>query len=99
MKDILFHGIDVVSADLGISEVALSVMFIALIMVALALKGFALWHAARNSQKYWFIGLLVINTLGILEIVYILWFRKDRSAGSTQSLFSSSAEQPSSTSA
>lgn len=40
-------------------------------------KGFALWHAARNSQKEWFIVLLVVNTLGILEIVYLVWFRSD----------------------
>ena len=39
------------------------------------IKGYALWHAARNSQKGWFIALLVINTLGILEIIYLVWFR------------------------
>ena len=39
------------------------------------LKGYALWHAARGNQKWWFIALLVINTLGILEIVYLIWFR------------------------
>ena len=39
------------------------------------LKGFALWHAARGSQKWWFIVLLIINTFGILEIVYLIWFR------------------------
>ncbi len=41
----------------------------------LVLKGFALWYAARGSQKWWFIALLLINTLGILEIIYLLWFR------------------------
>ncbi len=39
------------------------------------LKGYALWHAARGSQRWWFIALLIINTLGILEIVYLIWFR------------------------
>jgi hypothetical protein len=34
-------------------------------------KGLALWKAARSGQKHWFIGLLVINTLGILEIIYL----------------------------
>ena len=49
-----------------------------LMLVALwtvLVKGYALWHAARGSQKWWFIALLVINTLGILEIVYLIWFR------------------------
>jgi len=34
-------------------------------------KGYALWLAARNSHKWWFIALLVINTVAILEIIYI----------------------------
>lgn len=37
-------------------------------------KGVALWKAARNSHRWWFIILLVVNTLAILEIVYILGF-------------------------
>ena len=39
------------------------------------LKGFSLWYAARAGQKWWFVVLLVVNTLGIIEIVYLLWFR------------------------
>jgi len=47
-------------------------------------KGFALWHSARNSQKWWFIALLVVNTLGILEVIYLIWFRtKSPSSNST----------------
>lgn len=34
-------------------------------------KGLALWHASRRNQPYWFVALLVINTAGILEIVYL----------------------------
>lgn len=33
-------------------------------------KGLALWKAARLERKWWFIALLVINTWGILEIIY-----------------------------
>ena len=39
-------------------------------------KGAALWKAAKNHHKWWFIALLVINTLGILEILYIFVFGK-----------------------
>lgn len=39
-------------------------------------KGIALWKCGRNNQLYWFIAVLVINTLGALEIVYLLWFQK-----------------------
>ena len=41
-------------------------------------KGFALWYAARNHQKAWFVVMLILNTLGILEIIYILFFRKNK---------------------
>jgi len=34
-------------------------------------KGIALWKAARISHKKWFIALLVFNTIGILDIIYI----------------------------
>lgn len=47
-----------------------------LIVWVLVWKGFALWKAAGNKQKIWFIALLVINTLGILEIVYLFYFSK-----------------------
>lgn len=54
-------------------------IFIPIILVVvlwtIVLKGYALWHAARGSQKWWFIALLVINTMGILEIIYLIWFR------------------------
>jgi len=39
-------------------------------------KGYALWKAAKRDDKYWFVALLVINTLGILEILYIFVFFK-----------------------
>ncbi len=35
-------------------------------------KGLALWRSARMNHKGWFIALLVINTVGIFEIVYII---------------------------
>jgi hypothetical protein len=34
-------------------------------------KGLALWRSALLRQKWWFIAFLVVNTLGILEIVYL----------------------------
>ncbi len=41
-------------------------------------KGAALWKSARNDQPAWFIALLLINTLGILEIAYIALFQKNK---------------------
>ena len=39
-------------------------------------KGWALWKAAKNDDKPWFIVLLLVNTLAILEIFYIFIFSK-----------------------
>jgi hypothetical protein len=56
--------------------------FLALILILalweLVWKGIALWKAARNEQKYWFIAMLIINSLGILPILYIFVFQKGR---------------------
>lgn len=41
-------------------------------------KGLALWHSARNGQKNWFLIILVINTVGILEILYLFIFSKEK---------------------
>ena len=34
-------------------------------------KGYALWIAAKHNHKGWFVVLLIVNTLGILEMIYI----------------------------
>jgi len=41
-------------------------------------KGVALWKAAGNGHKKWFIVILILNTLAILEIVYIFFFSKKK---------------------
>ena len=43
-------------------------------------KGLALWRAAKYHQKSWFIAILVVNsaTVGILEIVYLFGFAKEK---------------------
>lgn len=41
-------------------------------------KAIALWKSARNNHLVWFIILLLVNTIGILEILYIYIFSKPR---------------------
>ena len=62
----------------GIPAFALLSVIVALALWTVVIKGFALWHAARNAQPAWFIVLLVVNTLGVLEVAYLLAFRKDK---------------------
>ncbi|OIO81335.1 hypothetical protein AUJ84_01330 [Candidatus Pacearchaeota archaeon CG1_02_32_132] len=39
-------------------------------------KGLALWKSARKNQSIWFIIILILNTVGILEILYLFLFSK-----------------------
>lgn len=55
-------------------------LVLALALWTIVIKGFALWHAARNSHKVWFVVLLVVNTVGILEVIYLLWLRSRKPA-------------------
>ena len=45
------------------------VLFISLWTVAW--KGWALWRAARRNDTGWFVAILILNTLGLLDIIYI----------------------------
>jgi len=45
-----------------------------LLVWTLVWKAFALWKSARLNQPIWFVSLLIINTLGILEILYYYIF-------------------------
>ena len=48
------------------------------ILWTLPWKGVALWKSARNGQKIWFVVLLILNTLAILEILYIFVFGRKK---------------------
>ena len=39
-------------------------------------KSLALWHSARRGQVWWFVAMLLLNTAGILEIVYLFGVAK-----------------------
>ncbi|MEN6461094.1 MAG: DUF5652 family protein [Syntrophomonas sp.] len=47
-------------------------IFLPLIIWAAVWKGLALWRAARLNQIGWYIALLIINTVGIFEIIYLI---------------------------
>jgi methionyl-tRNA synthetase len=42
-----------------------------LLLWSILWKGLALWHSGRREHVRWFVILLVVNTLGILEIIYL----------------------------
>jgi hypothetical protein len=57
----------------------LAPVIVLVIIWTLVWKGLALWRAARNGDAVWFVVLLVVNTLGVLEILYLFVFGKPKS--------------------
>lgn len=48
------------------------IIIIPVVLWSLFWKALALWHAARRGDKIWFGIILVINSVGILEIIYLI---------------------------
>ena len=67
---ILWQNKDFVAQAYGLNG-ALGLLFV-LAIVDLVLKGWALWRAARMSKKWWFIALLIVNSMGILPVIFLL---------------------------
>jgi hypothetical protein len=53
--------------------------FYLIVVWSLIWKALALWRAAKNDSKIWYVILLVLNTAGILEILYYFIFGKKKS--------------------
>ncbi len=62
-------------------------VIIPVVIWSLFWKALALWHAARRGSGVWFIVLLLVNTVGILDIVYLIMIGKLK----TSELFKQSA--------
>lgn len=72
----MFSQLDINSINSLLSNNPIAYVLLFLLSIwSLTWKGFALWKASRNSQKKWFIALLILNTFGILEIIYIFYFQ------------------------
>jgi len=51
-------------------------LFIILCIWETAWKAVALWKSGTHKQLAWFIFIFIFNTLGILPIIYLLFFQK-----------------------
>lgn len=67
-----FSGLDMFGIGLPIAAFAIPI----LVVWGLVWKGWALWLAARRGELPWFVALLIINTVGLLEIFYIFVIAK-----------------------
>lgn len=67
------------AVPLGILGIALGGVLLMLAVVwSIYWKGRGLWRAAHLNSKLWFVALLLINTLGILDILYIYVLSKKK---------------------
>ena len=53
-------------------------VFLIFIFWELIWKGIAMWKCGRNNQLVWYIAILILNTIGILPIIYLLFFQKKK---------------------
>lgn len=60
----------------GIFSGTLGFLLFPLLFWGLFWKGWSLWKAAHAESKIWFIVLLLVDSLGILDILYIFVFSK-----------------------
>lgn len=58
----------------GVLGAGIGFLLLPLMLWSVAWKGWALWKASKNDSIAWFIVLLLVNTLGILDILYIFVF-------------------------
>lgn len=50
---------------------AAGVLLVLLLAWSIVWKGLALWRAAKRGEKIWFIVFMLVNTAGILELIYL----------------------------
>ena len=58
------------------SDIFLKILFFLLFLWSIIWKGYALWHAASFKERNWFVAILILNTAGILEMIYLFAFAK-----------------------
>ena len=72
----LGYDMTAIASQLGISIVLATVLFTIIAIWSIAWKLVALWKSARKGSIIWFVVLGIVNTVGILEILYIFIFSK-----------------------
>lgn len=52
------------------------VVLLVVVTWELVWKGLGMWDTARAGRKYWFLALLLVNSVGFLPLAYWFYFRK-----------------------
>lgn len=56
--------------------VSIIILIVVVCLIEVILKAFALWRAARNDEKTWFVAIFLINSAGILPLIYLFFIAK-----------------------
>lgn len=78
MNPLLTQSNSVKSLFLGPLAVIPGILVGVLIIWSLAWKGLSLWRSSRHEQRGWFIVLFISSTVGILPIIYLVFFQKGK---------------------
>lgn len=54
------------------------ILLLIMVLWVLPWKVYALWTASKNNHKIWFVVLILVNTFGILEIIYVFGIAKKK---------------------
>jgi hypothetical protein len=61
-------------------------LVVTLLFWTIVWKGIALWIAAQENRKVWFIAILILNTFGIVELIFIFFLSKKGKQVKAQSI-------------
>ena len=73
----------ILSSNLAVAPEKIAIFFLLLMIIIIwsgVWKAIALWKSARNKQIAWFVVLCIFNTIGILEILYLAFWQKDKNS-------------------
>lgn len=62
----------------SLSDPGFTAIFLLITAWEMIWKAIAMWKAARNGQRNWFVFILLFNTIGILPILYLKFFQKKK---------------------
>ena len=53
-----------------------ALLAVVLVLWTITWKAYGAWTAAKHNHKKWFVAMLILNTVGILEIIYVFYVAK-----------------------
>lgn len=62
---------------MSINPFSLNIIMIIVFLWTIPWKVYAVWTAVKHNHKKWFVALIILNTLAILEIFYIFYIAKN----------------------